>query len=383
MGICGSVALGSRSFLAWFFTSGVGVDPRGQDYTTLPLIREDLSENITFGESAIIPKDRASKKLVDGYYTSQGSIQNDFDPFYFKELFGHLLQDASITTALGVPFYSGPGAFAMGTYVREGVNMYVVQRGGTVTTVGIVLDHTAGTRDVDGVIFKFVSSTLISKGFDQLTGPGPVPGFLSILKVIDEGKDLLEVLFTDCRIDRATLQLDQGNIMTTTWHVVAIEAEDVTIEAPPVAANYIQPFRQDRVVSYDVVMKVDGLDQVCVKSLSLDINNNILKNVFTLGNRYRTSLPYMEFIVSGAMEIYLTDDKQAYDLFHDELFFDVRLQMIAGDGFVDIHLPDCRFSQGTRTPTIQGNGVIIESYQFRAIKRSQAYAIKLETTRPV
>jgi len=188
-------------------------------------------------------------------------------------------------------------------------------------------------------------------------------------------------LFHGCRVNSVDISIPQEGIITGTWGIIGLSVEQASTTF--VTTNTINdPVFEDPNVGYDVKLLIDNVDEICVSDINLSINNNYDDSVFCIGSRYRHDLPEGRREVTGSFTVFF-ETIDTYEAFKEEHVQDLKLGFHREGVYMEMHMPETKFTGGTPTPLISGNGTIQQNFEIQAFKRDAAYDIRIRVKTPI
>jgi hypothetical protein len=130
------------------------------------------------------------------------------------------------------------------------------------------------------------------------------------------------------------------------------------------------------VTGFNAEIVVNAVTQTVVQSATLKISNNLDSNAFVVGSRQRKDIPVGQRAVSGTLTCFF-EDLALFALFAAETVFATKLSFIFNGNYTEFNMPECKFTGGTPTPQIAGNGTVTATFNFDAFKDSGAYDVRV------
>jgi len=304
-----------------------------------------------------------------------GGISLDLYSAKLGLILKHCISDTLTTTTI-TPSALAAQAYTRGTYVTSNSNVHVCTVAGTVTTLGggLTGTTTGTTQSIDTATFMVVGATAIVMKQHVITGaPGFPTGGLSFEKRIRGSTADTYFPMSAGRIGSLNLNIPQEGILTADLTILGKAFADASVTS---IAGTPTEVIDDPFTGFEAQIDVNSIAQSIVESGSISINNNFDANVFVVGLRTRKDIPPGRREIKGSFVMFFENLTQ-YQIFKNETVIPVRLSLIHNGNYMEIDLPECKFTGGSPTPVIAGNGTIKQTFEFTAFKDAGAYDIRI------
>lgn len=368
-----SLATGAKSALRVKEEIVYGVPPVG-NWESISFNSETLQGTINSVISNEVKSDRTVGSVRGGNISAGGEVTVDM---YIQKLglwWKHLLCTTDVATVV-TPSALATGAITRGTYVTSGANTYVALADGTVSSIAGGLTVTNKQKQkIGGVEFQHVALTATPLYSHVMQAAiNPPTGGLSIEKYIGGGTADAYFPFYGGRISSAAVTIPQEGMVSVAFSLLSASAEvaaGTSIAGTPTSTG------DEPAVGFDSFITFNSVAQGTIQSASLSINNNFDGNAFVLGSRNRVDVPVGRREVTGTATLFFADITN-YNLFRNETSVPMKINFISNGYWMEWDMPEVKFTGGSPSPQIAGNGTITQTFNFQAFKQSGAYDLKL------
>jgi len=285
---------------------------------------------------------------------------------------GHVVYFAADVLPTGLSSFTG---YYINSSLATGVDRYTLHttKEDALTATNPVTFSDTGTsvRVYRGQFFKHTFTGDIQK---------PCGG-LSIEKAIyaedfDCNPETYYWMFNGSRLNTLALNIPQEGIIMADWGILATRVDEYTGTS---RATSIENNTEDSIVGYQTYINVDGKDSTVMSSATINFTNNYDESIFVIGDRYRHDLPEGRREITGSFDLYF-ENKEMYEIFKEEKTVAMLVDIYHLGNFFRIDIPQAKFTGGTPTPVIGGNGVISSSFEMSAFLRdydSPGYDVRI------
>jgi len=171
------------------------------------------------------------------------------------------------------------------------------------------------------------------------------------------------------RVDSLEISVASSGIAQAKWALVFLDdsLEEVT-------NNSVSEDGVFGSLSHEFFVSIGGGKEISASDATISITNNIAKDVYRLGKRYRHDNPLLRRECSGSMSLYF-ESKKLYEDFRAEkklkLEFCWKAQDKLGATQVNRIIIEEALFFGDLTPVISGGGLILHQAEFRALEGKQ------------
>jgi Phage tail tube protein len=366
------LATGSKSALYIKEESTYGTPPSG-NYETMTFNSENLQETINTIVSNEVKANRTVGSVRGGNIMSGGDLNIDFYSKKLGLLFKHLLGAVATTTV--TPAALAVGAVVRGNYYTSGGQLYLCHNDGTLVTASPALTVTSKQlQTLDGVTFGHVGAAATVIKQHIFSGSTSLPtGGLTIEKLIAGGTANRYFPTVGNRINTLNLTVPQEGIVTLALGVLGYRFNDSS--ATSIAGTPTE-VADDPYTGFETEIRINSAVNTVVQSAGISISNNLDSNAFVVGQRFRKDIPLGRREVNGNATLFF-EDVTMYTLFKQETSVPVCMSFVHDGMYCQIDMPEVKFTGGSPTPAIAGNGTITQQFNFNAFNDSGSYDIQI------
>lgn len=363
-----SIGIGSKSRLAYAEETEFGVFPVDAPAYQLGFNSESIQNTRNTFMSDEINPNRSVSAIRSGNVAAGGDITLELAATGLGVLFKHLLMGGITTTAVTPTALPVSTAVARGSYFTSGGRVYLCTRSGTTSVSNVLSSTDSNVQTLNGTaMFQyFGTGTVYRHVFNS--GIARPAGGLSFERTVVSSGDETFFTYVGGRVNTFGLNIPQEGIVTSTLGMLFLDMDTAqNNEAQFVSYNATaeEPFAGSG-ASIEVQLQAgSSFEDLSISTASLNVTNNYDTNIYTIGRTRRRDIVEQRREVTGSFTAFF-EDLTKFNYFKNESELLVRYILCHKGMHMRITLPYVKFTGGSPTPTIGGNGVVSSSFDYQA-----------------